>query len=414
MARLLTPKDAAALLTLIGEEMTAQNPSITGIDTSDFVSAGETMLSYGTENVLNAAAIVLGRYMATTRPYEAKLRLIQAANHGIYSTRLARVSYYSKDPQNAGNYNTDLFTNFADGFDNGSNPNASGAQSTASMWRQNQPDPVVCYFGGSSVWQDSMTIYDEAFKYAFRSPEQFAEFWNGALTEKTNDMEMQKEAFNRAALLNYMGGLYDMSASMPGSVIDLTTAFNAKYGTQLTRQDLLSTHLKEFTEFFVTTFKKTSRLLTVRSKNYHWTPDSSKALLRNTPFNKQKCVLYAPLFDDVRATVFPEIFNPEYLSVENYEGVDFWQNMNDGAAIKVTPAIPNVADPTAQTAGTEVSLPYVVGVLFDEDACLTDFLLDRADSTPLEARKHYRNIWYSYARNIVNDFTMNGVLFIMS
>ena len=107
------------------------------------------------------------------------------------------------------------------------------------------------------------------------------------------------------------------------------------------------------------------------------------------------------------------LFNDRYLSMDNYEGVEYWQCENDPSSISVTPAIPDETT-GLQVAGSAVALDYVVGLLFDEDACMTDFQLDRADSTPLEARKLYRNLWLHIAKNGINDFTEKAVLFIMA
>ena len=123
--------------------------------------------------------------------------------------------------------------------------------------------------------------------------------------------------------------------------------------------------------------------------------------------------MYSPLFNKAEAMVMPEIFNPQYLSIDNYEGVDFWQSFagNDtDASINVTPAIPNGNE---QTVGNNVSLDYVVGMIFDTDAIMTDYQLEDAESTPLEARKRYYNIWWSFSKNSINDFTENSVVFIM-
>ena len=55
--------------------------------------------------------------------------------------------------------------------------------------------------------------------------------------------------------------------------------------------------------------------------------------------------------------------------------------------------------------------PFAIhGVLYDEDALMVDYQLDNAYSTPLEARKAYRNIWWHFAKNSINDFTENGIL----
>ena len=239
------------------------------------------------------------------------------------------------------------------------------------------------------------------------------------MRERANDIESQKEAYNRMTLLNYIAGLYDMSASMPGTVVNLTEAFNTEFGTSYTTAQLQSTYLKEFMEFFTARVKIDSDKLAIRSLNYHWSPAKQVGgvdyvLLRHTPKDRQKLFLYGPLFKKVESYVFPEIFNPQYLKIENYEPLAFWQNENAGPAIKVTPAIPDVSSPASQTAGSAVSLDFVVGVLFDTDALMVDYQLDTALSTPVEARKHYRNIWYTYAKNSICDFTEKAILYYMA
>jgi hypothetical protein len=125
-------------------------------------------------------------------------------------------------------------------------------------------------------------------------------------------------------------------------------------------------------------------------------------------------MLYQPLFTEAEAMVLPEIFRPEYLDINTqYEGVDYWQNFNAGAAIDVVPAIPNTAG-TAQTVGAEVKLDYVVGMIFDADGLMIDYQLEDAATTPPEARKHYRNLWWTFSRNVIADYTENCVIFIMA
>ena len=100
--------------------------------------------------------------------------------------------------------------------------------------------------------------------------------------------------------------------------------------------------------------------------------------------------------------------------MENYEGVRFWQNEDNPAAIKIYPAIPNTSSPASQKKGDLVDLSMVIGVLFDSDALMIDYQLDTALSTPVEARKHYRNIWYTYAKNSICDFTEKAILYYMA
>lgn len=424
MPRVLAPQDVHSLMNLLVKEATGQDNAIQVVDSSSFVSAGEQILATGTENVLNSLSLVLGRTFMAVRPYKAKLAIINALNTDLYTSRMRKISFYSREALASGDFNTQLYTNLADGYDNGENgvDQSGNPISTKSMWVQNQPVPLEMNFAGQSVWEDSTTVYEYQLKTAFRSEADFAQFVSGIMTEKGNDIESQKEAFNRMTILNHIAGVYDLDTAQGaanGRVINLTAEYNSRFGTNYTSAQLRSTYLKEFLAFFVATFKETSRLMTYRSSKYHWSPaktvgGNSYTLLRHTPYDRQRVMLYQPLFTEAEALVLPEIFRPNYLDIDTqYEGVDYWQNFNAPSAIDVVPAIPNVSGNT-QTVGAEVELDYVVGMIFDADAIMIDYQLERSYTTPLEARKAYRNIWWSFSKNAISDFTENCVIFIMA
>ena len=417
MARVLTTKDAYQIINLLVREATGQDATIQAVDPSTFVSVGETVLATGVENTLNALSMVLGRTFMAVRPYNAKLGILNSINSGLYANRLRKISFYAREAVIDGASNTDLKTNFADGYDNGTN----GGASTASMWEQNQPMPLEMNFGGSSEWQTVTTVYEKQLQVAFRSPEDFVSFVNGIMTEKGNDIESEKEAFNRMTLLNAMAGVYDLASYMPGSAINLTTEYNNYFGTSKLTADLLTTDLESFLQFFTSEIKTISDRMTNRSAKYHWPVTKTVSgvtysILRHTPRDRQKLMIYKPFWYKAEAIVKSAIFNPQYLDINNFEGVDFWQNENDSSAISITPAIPDAAGSNsgAQTAGTAVALDYVLGFMFDEDALMVDYQFDSATTTPLEARKHYRNMWWTMRKNAICDFTENMILLYMA
>lgn len=427
MSRALTPQDCYGIIRAIHAQLTGQ-AALAGVDASNFVSVGEEILAAGTENTLNALSLVLGRTFVATRPYNAKLDLFNVTNSGLYSNRMRKISYLSQWAEPSGAFNTNLYTNHAMTFDNGSNPAGTPpvAQSLPTMWEQNQPVPIELNFAGRSVWDESITIYEDQLQTAFRDPEEFARFMSGVMVEKGNDIESEKEAFNRALLLNYLAGLYDIDLALgqTGMVMDLAAWYNTKFNTNHSRNTLLTTEFKPFLEFVITAIKQGSDLLTHRTAISHWAiskTDSNSGLtyklLRHTPKDRQKLMMYRPFWIDAEARVLPEIFNDQYLKPENYEGVDYWQAYGAsisgyGPAIDFTPAIPDTtSSPIVQTTGSQVQLDYVVGVLYDEDALMIDYQLDSSYSTPIEARKRYRNIWWHFAKNAICDFTENGILF---
>ena len=80
--------------------------------------------------------------------------------------------------------------------------------------------------------------------------------------------------------------------------------------------------------------------------------------------------------------------------------------------VETNKAEANKTDVTeAETKTAEI--PYVVGLLYDVDAIMTQFILDRVATTPLEAAKLMRNTIWHIRKNYIYDATENIVLFVM-
>ncbi|MBP5422382.1 MAG: hypothetical protein J6Y78_08085 [Paludibacteraceae bacterium] len=419
MARTLTPRDAHALVNLIDAELTGRNPALTQVTTDNFVSVGETIMTHAYENVYNAISMVMLRTLIAARPVDEDLVIMNALDTGVYSSRLRKISYLTKAAKPSGSFNTQLYTNLASGFTAGENPDSNGVpQSTKSQWEQCPVVPIELNFGGSSVWDHGITWYKDQAKNAFQDESSFLQFWAGALTENANDIKREKSAYRRAILLNFIAGMYDLR-NVGCTVRNLTADFNTKYGTSYTTAQLKTTYRKEFLAFFVETFKLDSLRLQKSSVNYHVgyskvINGETHVLLRHTPRDRQRVILYEPMFVEAKANVLPEIFNPEYLDLNTqYEGMLWWQNENDPEAISVVPSIPDFGVGT-QITGNPVALDHVVGLIYDVDGMMTNFQLDDANTTNLEARKRFRNTWYTMARGGLNDFTEKAVLYIMA
>lgn len=417
MAMILNPSDAHVLINAVAQELFGKNTTIQAVDTSSFVSVGESIMAQDHTNVLNALSHVLGRTLNAVRPYNGKFKIIQEIDAGLFGSRWRKISFYADDALSAGFVNTQLNgKNLGAGLENTSTGTLdSGANSgTGSMWEQHPKTPVEFFFGGSEVWQYCITRYETQLAQAFRSEADFIEFWSAVITAANNDIEMEKEAFRRSVVLNYMAGIYDLSASMPNSAKNLTKLFNDKFGTSYTSAQLKTTYLESFLKFLVATIKEDSARMEAYDLNYHWNPGAgaSKYLLRHTPKADQRLFLYRPLIAEAEAWVYPSLFNPEWLDINGYEPVETWQNLYNPMSIKVTPAIPNVSTPTAQTSGSTVTTD-VVGVLFDKDACMAAFIWDSAYTTGIESRKHYYNTWHSFQKQSINDFTEKGILYYM-
>lgn len=424
--------DGYALINAVMKQLTGQD-SYSVIDSQGFMDAGKIAMQYKTDEIFNALTIVGARLFTATRPYKAPLWLIDSINSGYFNNRIRKISYYSTNALPSGAFNTDLFMNFADGYTNdASGENPAG---TKDQYEQHPVHPLEMNFMNSTVWQDCITRYEDQIKIAFSNEDEWARFWAGVLTEKGNDIEQRKESHNRLTLLNRMAIADAMGASgsaLAGAstVIDLTAAYNTRFGTNYTGAQLRTTYLKSFLEFFVSEFKIISNMMTKRSLMFHAAPpltlaDGTHYILRHTPKSEQRFMMYTPLWEQAKALVMPEIFNTEYLNMDNqFESVDFWQNFSmsdaDKAGVNIKVTIPGWLDDLINGTSTDTDASYtfnpdyVVGCLFDKDAVLTDFQFETARTTVPEARKNYVNTWLDFGLGAIGDPSENFVLFIMS
>lgn len=424
-------KDGYALMNAVMAQLTGQD-SFSVIDAQGFMDAGKIAMTYSTDEIFNALTIVGARLFTATRPYKAPLWLIDSISSGYFNNRIRKISYYSTWALPSGAFNTDLMTNFADGYTNdASGENPAG---TKDQYEQHPVHPLEMNFANSIVWQDCITRYEDQIKIAFSGEDEWARFWAGVLTEKGNDIEQRKEAHNRTTLLSRMaiaGAIGDSNSAIKtlGTVVDLTAAYNAKFGTTYTGAQLRTTYLKEFLAFFISEFKVISNMMTKRSLYYHAAPkltlsDGDHYILRHTPKSEQRFMMYTPIWEQAKAQVMPEIFNTEYLQLEQFESVDFWQTFSlsdsDKAAIDFKVTVPGWLEDMITGGKTTVDTPYefkpdyVLGVLFDKDAVLTDFQFEAARTTYPEARKNFVNTWFDFGLGSVGDPSENFIVFVMS
>ena len=188
--------------------------------------------------------------------------------------------------------------------------------------------------------------------------------------------------------------------------------FNKEYGTKYTTDQILQEHIDDYLKWWAARVQLDSNKLTYRTEKYHYglpkqVDGNTLNLLRHTPKDKQKFIYYNPMLIMAKARVLPEIFNPQYITEQNGEGVDYWQSFDDPQAIRVKPSIP-VGE------SKEIVIPKLVGMLFDEDALITHYDLDSVYTTPIEARKCLYNTWYHYAQSTFDDFTENGIIYYMA
>lgn len=406
MANWTTPHDVYQIVNAAAKAMYGGDTTIQAVDTTSFVAVGETMIRTGYENTLNALGLVLAKTIIASRPYTGRYRLINTYGEE-FGARTRKISYFYDNFEASQDWNTDI------------NPQQLKDGKSIDHYTIRKRYPLEMNFMGFDVLQKHYTRFYKQLKVAFQNESSFDAFFQGLLVEVNNELELLREVQGMLLTNNHMAGVYYLSQNgYPQMAINLTEAYNTLYGTAYTSTQLRTTYAKEFLAYVVETIKLTSLKLRRFTTGFHMTPtktdDNGNTLIlpRHTPRGKQRLLMYAPFMIAAEARVLPEVFNDNYLKIENYEAVEYWQDFNDPSSIKVTGHVTG-SDGLGMSTG-EVNIPYVLGMIYDVDALMINFKDDRVLTTPVNAAADYYNTYYHWARSYYDDFTENSVLFYMA
>ena len=395
MANVLTPVDVYALMNAVVSQATGRT-DLAVVDTTTFASVGEIVLRTGTENTLNAISTVIGKTIFSVRPYKGKLESLRVAQQR-WGGQVRKIINLYDEAEKSDDWNTDVAQNaLADG-------------GSVDMYKIRKPKALQLNFYATKVLQKHITRFRDQLSLAFHNEDEFIRFIDSVMVEFSNEIELLNEAESRATLLNFMAGI----SSMGLTEVDLVAEYNNEYGTKYTRSELLSTYIESFMKFVAAEIKIYSSRLTDMSTLYHANLTGYNKIMRHTPKERQKMVMYEPIFIKTQAEVYSGLFNPNYLDIGSFEGVNYWQSQSTPTAINVKPNILNVADGSSKNAEAAVELDYVLGILFDEEACGVMPQFDYSSTTPFNSAGGYYNMFMHWRFNSYCDYTENAVLFVM-
>lgn len=390
----LTPVDVYKIVNEMNSQMFGTK-EIAVIDATSFVSVGEKMLRSGTENIMNAmAATFMTNYFPNT-PYIGKVRIIDETSERWGAITLETVTLH-QDEEASEDTNTDLnATQFDDG-------------NSVDMYKVKKPKVVQLKFYGTKKEQNHITRLDDQLSQAFCSAEEFSNFYISVMTEFRNDIEQAMEAGRRLTLCNYIAGI----SAMGLYEVDLTQEYNTEHGTQYTGLQLRTTYAKEFVPWFVAYVQNLSDCMTERSTMYH-ANFTGQDILRFTPKEFQKFVMLNSFWKQAQTSVLSAAFNDKYLQIADVEFINYWQSIKDPEQIKIKPNILDLATGESKDASTNVELPYVLGTIFDRRAVGVNYQFSKTITTPVNAAGDYYNTYVHYRKNYWNNYTHNGVVFVM-
>lgn len=395
----LTYTDVSAVLAAINAQATGR-AVLAPVNTADFVALAQTTLKMGYDVVTNAISQVLSRTIFSVRPYARKFRGLEADTIR-YGNHVRKINYIDDDPTADRQF---LATALTDG-------------SSVDQWTVNKKKVVQTNFYGQTGYSRFRTYYRSQLNMAFSGPDELARFWAGVTQHDSDMIEKDHEEFARAALANYIGGKLQQETSSieTTSIIHVLTEYNAFAGTSLTAATVFApANFPGFIRWFWARVETISSLMAERSSLYHQTFTDGNGndldLERHTPEAEQLFYINNGIKNQAASNVLSTTFNPDFVPVRQGDTLNFWQNINDPLEINVTAGYTDKAG-TVQSAAVNQDL--ILGVLLDREAVGYTIADTWTMATPMNAAGGYYDQWYHYTDRYWNDFSENGVVFVL-
>ena len=379
---------SASILNEIVNQATGKNP-IDVISTASFTSVATTALELGIDPLLNAISQVLSRTIFSIRPYSRKFK-------GLYQDNMTFGNHVRKLNIADSDWEKDDRYDLKDG--------QSVDDQVVSI-----PKILQTNFYGQNIYQRQITLFRDQLNVALQNEQEFQRFVTMVMTNASDLIEQAHEATARMTLANFIGGKVKGDTD---NVIHLVAKYNNVAGTTLTTDTVKQPeNFVPFMKWATGYIKTVSDWMTERTQKFHINVTGTE-ISRHTPYNKQKLYLYSEELNNIDATVMSSIFNDSYLKMADHEKVGFWQNIDnpDGIHVKAS-YMDNSGSIVADTEGTATS--NIFGVLFDEEAVGITTCGEWSAPSPFNARGGYSNIFWHFNDRYYNDFTENGVVFLL-
>lgn len=284
-------------------------------------------------------------------------------------------------------------------------PLADGA--SVDPWVINKPKVLQTNFYGFTKYQRHITIFKDQLDVAFSSPAEFGRFISGVMTNMMNQLEQIKEAEARNCLINFIAG---KAAGDAGNVINVLQAYKDETGTALTPATMYADeNYIPFMKWLYAYINGLTQLIAERTQDFHINV-TGKEVMRHTPADKLKAYMSARAMNAIDSIGLPSIFGADRLKMIDFEPVVYWQNIKDREKIVATPTVLK-ADGTLEKKN-QTTVENIIGVLFDEEALGITRKSEWMQSTGMNPRGGYENIFYHFSVAMWNDFTENGIVLV--
>lgn len=268
-----------------------------------------------------------------------------------------------------------------------------------------KPSVEATFYNKKVTYEVMITLAKEQLKEAFRSASEMSRFFS--MIE--NRIRMKRTLCTDALI---MATIRNLICNRLSAGVNLLSAYNtATFGSDTTKY---ITAAKFFTNpdairFACKTIALYKKYMASASTLYN-----AGDYVTFTPADRMKTILLAEFAKDAEVYLYSDTFHMEFDKMDGYEEVGYWQGTGDSqndlaerAAIK---GYYMDATTGAKSSSAINDDKYIIGVLFDEQACAVCCENDRVTSI-YNPRAEYTNYFYKWDAMYMNDVQENCVVF---
>lgn len=252
------------------------------------------------------------------------------------------------------------------------------------------------YFNNKTTFKTTISITRKQLREAFNGAAEMARFIGMIEQRVRSKMEISKNALQKMVIANLMGEhIYQKN-----QVIDLAALYNAETG-QSAGTLAAALNDKDKARYIAQKITFYREMMTEPSKLY----SASGTFWNHTPLEDSRLIVLADIDSALRFNVYGDTYNEEFVKLQNYKVVPFWQTTGK------TNTLGERSEISIKTSnGNYVSRNDIVGVLFDRDAAMI-CNEDPDVRTQYNPDGNFTNYFYCADCSYYNDFDENCIVF---
>lgn len=264
----------------------------------------------------------------------------------------------------------------------------------------NPPTVKAEFFRDSATFNLDISFADKQIKSAFINEIELSRFFsmieNRIATKKNNTMEN--------LTMSVIARLMGEKIKANNNVVKLLTLYNTDNNTTLTAEQAL--YNKDFIKFANMKMSLFRDYVSRLSMLYN-----NGGYVTFTPKDRQKFILLSPFARASEYYLESDTFHNEMVKLSGYTTVPYWQGSGTSSDIPLETA--SSIDVTLTEGGDEIKQSYIIGVLFDRDACgIYNKVLET--TSQVNPRGRYVNFFHQFESSFFNDPMENCVVFTLT